>query len=81
MSNYQFKVKSKLNSIKIQSLSNSLLLNTEHVSIEFQILSTFKSKKTVTCFIKYMFIVNSLQAKAFISNDILTLKKMILNMN
>ena len=81
MFNYWLKMKFKLNLIKIQDLNDSLLLSTEYVFIKFQILNTFKNKRAVIYFIKYMFIVNNLWAKAFIDNDILMLKKMILNMN
>ena len=41
----------------------------------------FKNKRAMICFIKYIFIVYNLQIKAFINNNILTLKKMILNMS
>ena len=41
----------------------------------------FKNKKAVACFIKYVFIINNLQMKAFINNNILMLKKIILNIN
>ena len=39
----------------------------------------FKNKKTVIYFIKYIFIINNLQVKAFINNNIFMLKNMILN--
>ena len=53
----------------------------EYIIVDFNIVEKVDNKLTKICFIKYLHIVDKLKANIFINNDILKLKKMMLNIN
>ena len=81
MSNYRNKVKYSEVFIKIRDINNVILIINEYMLLEFKIFDNVNDKSIIAIFTKRVYLVNNLKVKILIDNNILNIKKIILNLN
>ena len=80
ISNYQQQIK-QIIVMKIRDIDDALIETKKHISLNFRIFGKMKSKPAVICFIRHVYIVESLKTKILLNNDVFDSKQIVLNVD